>query len=461
MFGIDISVQNTVGEAAYGFYFSLFNFSLLFNIFLDLGITNYNNRMISMHHQLLDKFFSHIAVLKFFLGILYLSVVLIFGVFIGYSDRQLLFLILLCFNQFLASLILYLRSNISGLHLFPIDSMLSILDRLLMIVILGYLLLFHKESFRIEMLVYSQSGSYIITAGTAFLILRTRMNKVKLRLHIPFLRLILRKSYPYTLLVLLMYGYTRTDGILLERLLPEGESEAGIYAQGYRLLDTVNQFTLLFTGLLLPMFAKMIKDKESVIPLLKTSFLLVIIPGSMLSLNAFFFQKEIISYLYKDAGEESIRVFGILMLCFIPISISYIFGVLLTANGSLRSLNIVSFICLIANVFLNLILIPEFKSFGACTSSFITQSIAAFLQIIVAYRVFHIKRNTQLLYRLILFLIITGLSGYFSYTYIEDKFFSVVLSISLSILSIFLLKLIGKKEVFAIIKGIKEYKMKQ
>ena len=70
---------------------------------------------------------------------------------------------------------------------------------------------------------------------------------------------ILKKSYPYAILTLLMASYNRFDAILLERLLPNGSQQAGIYAQAFRILDAAAMFALLFAGLLLPMFSKMIK----------------------------------------------------------------------------------------------------------------------------------------------------------------------------------------------------------
>ena len=36
--GIEVGVQNAVGNAAYGFYYALFSFSYIFNILLDLGV---------------------------------------------------------------------------------------------------------------------------------------------------------------------------------------------------------------------------------------------------------------------------------------------------------------------------------------------------------------------------------------------------------------------------------------
>src|ERR1700741_3548372 len=72
--GVDRAVQNAVGSAEYGLYFSLFNFSLLFNILLDCGITNFNNKNISQHNHLLDKHLSSIIVLRGMLAIGYMII---------------------------------------------------------------------------------------------------------------------------------------------------------------------------------------------------------------------------------------------------------------------------------------------------------------------------------------------------------------------------------------------------
>jgi hypothetical protein len=143
------------------------------------------------------------------LGMFYILLILIGAFFIGYNERQIKFLLILAGNQFLLSLILYIRSSISGLQHFKIDSILSVTDRLLMILIVGFLLLFYKDIFKIEWFIYSQSASYIVTAGIAFLYVRAKSLGIKLNFNFKFFRVILRKSYPYALLVLLMTSYTK------------------------------------------------------------------------------------------------------------------------------------------------------------------------------------------------------------------------------------------------------------
>jgi len=140
VFGIDRTVQNVVGAEQYGFYFALFNFSLIFNILLDLGITNYNNRNISQNQEQLTFWFSNILGIRLILGVVYFIASMFIAWLCNYSAAQLKMLMFLTFNQFLSALILYLRSNIAGLQLFKTDSILSVLDRVIMIIICGLLL---------------------------------------------------------------------------------------------------------------------------------------------------------------------------------------------------------------------------------------------------------------------------------------------------------------------------------
>ncbi len=452
IFGIDITVQNTVGASEYGFYFALFNFSLLLNIFLDLGITNFNNRNIARHNQLLSKHFSNIVGLKFLLGVFYFLLILIGAFFIDYNSRQIKFLLVLAGNQFLLSLILYMRSNISGLQLFKTDSILSVLDRLLMIIIVGYLLLNYSETFKIDWLIYSQSASYIFTAIVAFFIVKAKSIGLQLNFNFKFFLVILRKSYPYALLVLLMTSYTRIDSVMIERLLEDGATQAGIYAHGFRILDAASQYAFLFSILLLPMFAKMLVNKENIARLLKISFLLLVIPAIIIAVNLFFYKTDIIYVLYEDHIAESSKVFGILILGFVPIATSYIFGTLLTANGNLKELNIMAGTGVILNLILNFILIPNFKAYGAAIASLATQTLSAGLQVYIAHKVFGFKPRYKILAVIFAFILWIILSAYISNEYIINRPIAFTVTMIVGILSAFAFKLIDLKTLYKIIK---------
>ncbi len=134
IFGIDRTVQNVVGTEIYGNYFALLNFAYLFQIINDLGLQYFNTREISQNNQLLPKYFPNILVIKTILAILFLTISLIIAFLLGYQLPSLTLLLYIIINQILVSLILYLRSNISGLGKYRTDSILSATDKLLMII---------------------------------------------------------------------------------------------------------------------------------------------------------------------------------------------------------------------------------------------------------------------------------------------------------------------------------------
>ncbi len=454
IFGIDRSVQNVVGTEQYGFYFALFNFSLILNILLDFGITNFNNRNIAQNEQLLNKHFSNLIVLRLLLGIVYVFVSVVIALLRGFSADEMKFLIFLLFNQFLLSFILYLRSNLAGLHLFKTDSIVSVLDRLLMIIICSVLLWgkVMQQPFQIKWFVFAQTAAYSFTALIAFILVIAKSGRIRLNFDRTFSLAILKQSFPYAMLTLLMAFYNRLDSIMLQELLPDGNKQAGIYAQGFRILDAASMFSLLFAGLLLPIYAKMLKQKQAIGQLTQLSVTLIAIPAFILAIASFFYRHPIMDLLYHGHVQESASIYGVLMFGFISISATYIFGTLLTANGSLKELNRVAFAGMLLNVILNLILIPRFAALGAAITSLATQSITALVQILLAVKIFKLQVNYKLLILLLIFAAGVILFGIISTDLPYNWLIQISLMISWSIILAFSIGLIKLKDIFKIIK---------
>jgi len=414
IFAIDAAVQNRVGAESYGIYFSIFSFSFLFNIFLDLGITNFNTRNIAQNQQLLEKHFGGILSLKFVLIGFYFLFSFFLGFVIGYDQIQLKMLVILLINQSLVSLILYFRSNLSGLHLFKRDSFISILDRLVLILVMGMLLYggITHQPMKIEWFILAQTGSYAFTALVAYLLVRKRSSKLKFKLKTPFSMMILKKSVPFALLVLMMTFYYRIDSVMLERMLPNGAEQSGIYAMGYRFFEASNNISYLFAVLLLPIFSRMIKLKENVGPLVATAFRILISGAVFLAAVSWVFGENILQLIYKAHVFEATEPFKVLMLCFVAVASNYIFGTLLTANGNLKILNIVAFSGMIINIVLNLFLIPKYMALGAALASLITQIFTSSIQFILVVINFKFKTNWNLIIRFVIFLALLILTIY-------------------------------------------------
>jgi O-antigen/teichoic acid export membrane protein len=454
IFGIERNVQNIVGAEEFGFYFSLFNFSLLLQIILDLGTTNLNNRNIAQHEHMLGKYFSNIVGLKFILAVLYAIVSLSIAFAIGYEPRQLKLLSLLIFNQFLASFVLYLRSNISGMHLFKTDSIISVLDRLLMIIIMSIIIWGNvtNSPLKIEWFVFAQTGSYGVTAFIAFFIVLKRSAFFKPRINIKFFLVFLKESYPYALLILLMAFYNKIDSIMLERMLPDGKAQAGVYAQAFRILDAFSMIAYLFSVLLLPMFARMIKNKEPIEELAKLSSLILIIPSIILATACHMYNFELMDIMYIEHIESSAPILSLLMTGFIGISTTYIFGTLLTANGSLKQLNFMAAAGMILNILLNLILIPKLYAQGSAVASMITQLFTALTQVLIVAYIFKFRINYFLIAKILVFTALSFIINHWVYLHISNWVLALITGISLCVVLAFLLRIFTIKAIIKIIK---------
>lgn len=452
--GIDASVQNRVGAEEYGFYYPIFAFSILLNIVLDFGITNYNNRNIAQHGHMLRRYFSGIFNVKLILGVLYLVVTLVGGWLIGFESKAIWLLFVLGINQVLSSMILYLRSNLAGLHLFKTEGVLSILDRLLMIVLCSVLLWgdWIDGAFKIEWFVYAQFWAYLFSGIVAFILVFSRAKFYKLSIDLPLFRVILRDSLPFALLVLLMSFYYRLDSVMIGRLLPNGNEQAGIYAQAYRLLEGFNMFAYLFAGLLLPIFARMLKNKESVAQLVRTAFNLIFIPATAVMTISLLYPTEIMDLIYVAHIEESAKIYAVLMVSFIAIALTYIYGTLLTANGSLKQLNIISLLGLLLNLGLNFWLIPIQGAYGAAVATLVTQFFVILAQIIVTKKVIGMQYSIPFILKQGILLFAGIALAYFTKAYFLNFIWHSAFIFSSFGMGALALGLIKKNEILSVLK---------
>jgi len=299
---------------------------------------------------------------------------------------------------------------------FRTDSLLSVMDRSLMILFTGLLLWGNvtREPFRIEWFVYAQTASYVLTLMVAASIVRYRSGSFLGQISFSASWKILRRSYPFALLILLMALFNRVDSVMLERMLENGREEAGIYAQSFRIFDAATQFSFLFAMLLLPMFSRMIRQKQDLNALIRIALPLLLTAGLSGAISCNLYKREIIALLYDSHVSYSSAIFGWLMIAFLFVSTTYLYGTLLTANNNLRQLNVAAAITVAINITLNLLLIPRYHARGAAIASLASQGFFSITQWLLAIRLLHISWNSDIMLRLLGFLAINLVTGYLS-----------------------------------------------
>lgn len=392
---IDAQVQNRLGESIYGSFFGVLNFCMLFQIVLDPGILNYNSQLVSKEPEKAAQHFSNIAGSKLLLALVYIGLVTVFFVVVGFPGRYypilggvLGILIFSSFSQ-------YLRSHFAALGKYSYEAWFSGLDKMLMVLIIGYML-YVLDRISIELFIYGQLTALILSC-VVFVILLGRQFSLSLRFSYRNIRALVKKSFPYALVLLLMTIYTRIDGVMLERMLPDNAYSAGLYARGFRLLDGANMIGIMFASLMLPMFSKLMHKKAELKSLTEDVSKLLFVISFAISLICWFYRKEIFDLIYTQNTAEHYRVFGILMIGFFAMAMSNIFGCLFLAAEELRAINRLFVVGIVINILLNYILIPHYGAEGAALTTLATQVFVFAGQFILAVRYFSIRysRNTM------------------------------------------------------------------
>ncbi len=459
IFGIDRTVQNRVGEEVYGFYAILFNFAFLLQIVNDFGVQNFNSREIAQNRHLLTRYLSGILSLKIVLAALYLCVLAIATFIFQYDKRYYPMIFSLGIYNILLSLNIYLKSNIASLGLYGLNNFMSIFDRLIILFLCPFLLFVEpfRSSFQIEWFVHIQNFSLIISILYGFSICYRRVEWFQIRFNRPFLVHILRGSIPYALAIFLMTIYTRTDMVMLGKLLPDGDKQAGIYVSAYRLLDAVNVLGLLFAGLLLPMFSRQIKMNESVTALLRFSFQIIMVASLTCAGSVCFFRTDIMLLLYKEATPFSGDVLGVLMCSFVAISGTFIYSTLIGAAGAVERMNRTFITAFLLNIALNIVLIPSYKALGAAFSTLLTQLFVLFSLVYLSKKLVpstHEKGGTRWSLTIVGFAVATFSIGFLMKTLSLTSFWFVnmTLGILLSVVLSWIMGLLNHKKIEALLK---------
>jgi len=415
IFGIDLRVQNTVPEHDYGLYFTLLSFAYLFQILCDFGIQSFTNRHISRHPQLMPKYFPNLLALKVLLSGVYLLIApLCAWLIFGYGTHEMPLLLILLFNQALVQMIFFLRSNVSGLGHYRTDSFLSSLDKLLMLLTCGILLWGLPEWVSVAAFAAAQTVALLLALVAVFWWLRQKITfSIKpswiknWRSGRPALLYLFRQSLPYALAILLMTAYTRLDPILLERLLPDGKYHAEVYAGAYRLLDACNMFGYLFASLLLPMFARQLRESPNgaaLQPLISLSFRLIWAASITLAAAVHGCAHDLVQLMLPDrVSEYRWQTLGILIWTFVPVSVIYIFSTLLTADQQVSRLNRFFATGIVLNIALNLLLVPRYQAVGSALATLTTQSFIAIAALVLSIQRFQWQKNNSLTIRIVLF----------------------------------------------------------
>ena len=172
----------------------------------------------------------------------------------------------------------------------------------------------------------------------------------------------------------------------------------------------------------------------------------------MIAFISFGHSNYLLSMIYDSDLEHSVKVFPWLMGAFVGMSLTLIYGTLLTASGNLKFLNSLSALAILLSVGLNFVLIPRFGAAGAAWTACIIQVLVGVAQWVYCHRTFSFHEGTT--DGIGFFLLIACQIGLLFIPLPEE--IAIVVSLGVGVLSLFLFRLVSLRSFFSLQQSIKE-----
>lgn len=387
---VDRVVQNQLGEALYGQYYLAFNLAAMLVIVTDLGLNNYLTKDgVSSNKSSLNIITGSIK-LKLGLSLVYLFILVMIG---WQRDIPLGILVWVGINQVLLSISQWMRVWFNVSRAFRKESLIAIADRLVAILLwLGVVILFSFDNQELlHLFLGVQSVGLAVAISIALFYVIKEQGSASLD-NTTAVGKVIWSCMPFTLLAFFMAAFTRADVILMDLLLSSNSAEyhIGVYAQGFVILNAGNMMAALFGTMLLPIFTKQIKNRENVLPIMRTSTLILGSSALVLFVILQFWGREIYSLYYKtDAIRDvnfayKLKTFCTVIIVYIPMALTYIFGTYLTALGKLKELVVLAMVTFGLNIALNLMLQPDLQAYGAAIAALVAQGFFCIMCIVMS-----------------------------------------------------------------------------
>jgi len=139
IFAIDRRVQNITGFAAYGAYYAMLSFCFLFTMVLDPGLNIRLSRDAASHPDRLPRILSEAIRLKLFLILCFWVLLIPTAAMAGITDWGTLLSVALLFTC--SSFMSMVRHFMSGAQFFRQEAWLSVVDKSIVILLVGSLML--------------------------------------------------------------------------------------------------------------------------------------------------------------------------------------------------------------------------------------------------------------------------------------------------------------------------------
>ncbi len=430
-----IIIARYLGASNLGILSFAISLSVVFGMFMDLGISQLLIRDVSREHDLLPKLLNNAIPLKTISSILVIIVIGLLMYIKGDSHLVITVCLLIALEN------LFVNMNITYSAVFQAYEKMSYsaIGTLLNSTIL-FLLVIICVYFNLGLM--GITISYLISFIISYIYLRIQVSRKiyrpKLEFNFPYWKKIIIKAFPFGLMNLFNNIYFNIDMAMLGFM--STKFSTGIYDASYKIITILTTLYTVYTAVIFPVMSKLYKNSDD---LLKLSYeksikylLLISLP---ITTGVLIYSSNIINLFYGKGYISANIIMQVLIFTIPFLFINGSSGLLLNSTHKELINTKIYGTAVLVNVILNLFLISQYQELGASISTVVSEIYIFVLMFILIYKTeYHPSIN--ILYEVIKIIISSVIMGLVLYYTGVNLWMGTILGIIIYFISLNLLK---------------------
>ncbi len=348
---------------------------------VNFGFSTYGTREIAKDQKQIEKFVNNIFSIRILLAVFF-SVMLI--LFMLFSEKNILtkYVVLITgINLFTNALALnWVFQAVEKMHYIAIRQILSGLLSLI-----GVIIFVHSPD---DILIAASVLAISALIGNIWFIpiYQKMFAKIKLEFSFDFWKELFRESFPLAFASIMIGIYYNLDMVMLGYMKPE--SDVGIYNAAYKIfLLGLVPIQLIFSAYFPTLSRIGLSKSREFRDTMKNYGKIIIGLGIVTGIFLLMFSERIVLLVFSESYLASSLPLSILAINVIIISINVCLGNPMTAWGKQKEYAVAIMFGAIANIILNLILIPKYSYIGAAYATVLSE-VAVFIGLFYLFNKF-------------------------------------------------------------------------
>lgn len=364
-----VYIVRSLGDARFGQYSTVLAFVGLFQIFAELGVSQYVRREIARDRSKTQAYVWNLLVIRLLLAFVGIGAITGGAYALGYPPELVLGIFIYTFGFILSAIdvpldtVLWANERMDYLTLMNIASQVTF-------IVFGALFLFSGLSF-VWLIIASLISILPRIAIAAWAISKHAFLKWKFEVNSHIWWLLIRAGIPFGLISLALTIDYSVDTLMLERFVEY--EEVGWYNVAYQLTRSLLFFFSGFSVAMVPSLSRTyIQDRQAVERWYYRSVKFIVLSSIPIALGGMLVAFPLVDFLFTEEFTPSAMALRIIIWDLPFLMFASFCGNMTTVVAEEKSAARVYGISAVANIVLNLIFIPRFGFLGAAATTVVT-----------------------------------------------------------------------------------------